>query len=1157
MDLGCLAVAGVLLLVVGAAILIFERARLARSRRPVYYPDLTTALIPEGEDPDATPVQPRRAFLHPRPSTHAGPSRMERLQSRLQRLTTGSNGNAAVTSRRTQVRSIRTRRGALVFAALSSVLFALAVIAALVTTAGPQSTPRSSVLVAIARFSGASGEAKVEESLVNDVLQVAAVSKRSDLSVILPQSQPTTPEQAEVERARLKADFLWWGEVGPSGAITATLSFAPGFGVGQQPWQRHTDPDTAATIFPATARVYLAAGVGTDPLVPLTLALADLRAGDYEASATAAAGAQATLDDGNGSGQIARFVEATAGIAAGRPDRAVALYGQMEIAGALWPEAMVNRGLAHLKVSQWSAARADADRAIASRDSSDGVLARANLMRARARYRAGAEFSQAISDLDEAIRLDPGYALAHLDKAEVLYRQSQPDTARSELDVVLVRAPEAAPAYRLLGLVRLMLGQPDDAQGALSNAARIYSDWVGTLRAEEGRAQVAGDPDRAEVATEGILALNRELAGVYLYQGMALADKARKEPPESFLGGVWRNIRGEQTLHEKAISKMQEAARLDPRRADIPVQMSNVYLQMGDTGRGAQALATARQLDPTAPEPYMALARLQEAQRNIPEAIKTITELTANSQRYYAGYEELYRLYRAAGDTQSATASLQSALQFAAQSPTDHLWRGKFLHTLGSIGEAEGEFRAALLDPDLWEAHVHLGEILRAADRKPEALAEFQQALAIQPQDARALAGAAQLLVMAGQVAEAESLFARLTSVVPQDVNGHIAYSQLLFSKGDIQGAVEQGKQAVAADSSRDDAHFYLGLAYEAQSDWPHAAEQLRATIERNPSHFEALIRLGRALYFDDRYTEVMQVAQAAIGLRADDPQPYRWKAAAQLALGDRGAALDALGKSLQINPQYVEALALAAKIYATQGDFPTALDLAGRATQADPRNPSGFLAAGEAYLQQGSSSEADQAFSNALATGLQKAEALTGKGRAAYLAGDFAKAIKLYGDALALDPSFAEASLYAGDTYAQLGNWDEALRQYTRAVQVRPRWAAASYSQGKAYLQRGDTASALAAFERALVSVPNYADAWAARGITYRSRGQQRDAIAALLQATKLSPSYADAWLSLGLTYEELGDRAQAVQAFTQAINTATSPATRQQAESGLQRVK
>ena len=366
-----------------------------------------------------------------------------------------------------------------------------------------------------------------------------------------------------------------------------------------------------------------------------------------------------------------------------------------------------------------------------------------------------------------SIRLDPGYTVARLDKAQVLYRQSQPDAARGELETVLSHMPDSAPAYTLLGLVRLMLAQPDDAQSALSNSATLYSSWIASLRTSEAQAQVAGNADRAEVATEGILALNRELAGVYLYQGIAWADKARKEPPESFLGGVWRNIQGQPTLYERAIGKMQDAARLDPRRPDIPVQLGNLYVEMGDTGKAAQELATARQIDPSAPEPYLALAHLQEAQNNVAEAVKTIAELTANSERYYPAYEELYRLYMGGGDTASANTSLQRALQISPETPSDHLWRGKFLQLLGNNADAEGEFRAALANPDLWEAHVHLGEILAQAGRHPEALAEFKAALNVQPNDPGALLGAARLMVLAGETDEAQSLFGRLTSLAP------------------------------------------------------------------------------------------------------------------------------------------------------------------------------------------------------------------------------------------------------------------------------------------------------------------------------------------------------------------------------------------------------
>src|SRR5439155_22022395 len=109
-------------------------------------------------------------------------------------------------------------------------------------------------------------------------------------------------------------------------------------------------------------------------------------------------------------------------------------------------------------------------------------------------------------------------------------------------------------------------------------------------------AQVLGDAFGARAATEGILLLNKELAGVKLYQGMALADQARQEPPEGFLGGLWRKLRGQPTTNERALSVMQEAYSLDKQRPDIPLQMGNVYAQMGDPAKAAELLKQAQQM---------------------------------------------------------------------------------------------------------------------------------------------------------------------------------------------------------------------------------------------------------------------------------------------------------------------------------------------------------------------------------------------------------------------------------------------------------------------------------------------------------------------------------------------------------------------------------
>src|SRR5207248_8344131 len=85
----------------------------------------------------------------------------------------------------------------------------------------------------------------------------------------------------------------------------------------------------------------------------------------------------------------------------------------------------------------------------------------------------------------------------------------------------------------------------------------------------------------SDLASDNIVTLNKGLAGIALYEGMALADMARKEPPESWLAGIWRGIRGDPSTSERAIAKMQEAARRDPHRPDVPLQLGSFYTDLG------------------------------------------------------------------------------------------------------------------------------------------------------------------------------------------------------------------------------------------------------------------------------------------------------------------------------------------------------------------------------------------------------------------------------------------------------------------------------------------------------------------------------------------------------------------------------------------------
>src|SRR5205823_14482535 len=168
-------------------------------------------------------------------------------------------------------------------------------------------------------------------------------------------------------------------------------------------------------------------------------------------------------------------------------------------------EAGMNRAVAELRASDSNGARAELDRVLQSRDADSTALGMAYFLRAQSMFQAGGDMGAALADLDESAKLQPDYLGTRLLKAEIYCRQSQPDAARQELDNLLKAAPDAASAHRLMGLVWLMLGKPQDAQGSLDRAEKLYSEWVAELRREEAQAQGLGDAFGARVASEGIL----------------------------------------------------------------------------------------------------------------------------------------------------------------------------------------------------------------------------------------------------------------------------------------------------------------------------------------------------------------------------------------------------------------------------------------------------------------------------------------------------------------------------------------------------------------------------------------------------------------------------------------------------------------------------
>ncbi|MEO5951502.1 MAG: tetratricopeptide repeat protein [Chloroflexia bacterium] len=1174
MELTLIAIIGAVLLLLGLGVLVYDTVRRKQSSNPFPYPDQTTHNL------DETALQAHIQSLQSPPPQQTPNKRSISLPPSFLRLYSaavqaGGNQLNKLRQVRPLPRSSRpmpdpqadpfTRfaalipRRALAMIITGSVALILLSVTILVTgAAGPPRPPGT--VIAIANFANAPS-AQPLVALSDYIAQSASSSNLNQVTVRSSLATPLTRSQAESERVKIGADILIWGDFGPQSAITANIALSPDFSPATPPWQAYDDPDPTLLSLPTQATIYLPAGRGLDPIVPLSLALLRWRVGDFAGAADAAWGSQATLDENGGSSE-ARFpavVRVYSLLALGRYADTAQEVTDIEQANAGSPAAYLARAAARLLAQDYSGASDDANQVISDRDASSQQLARAYIVRARSRYSIGNP-TDALLDIDEAARLDPTIQRIRLDRAETYYRQAQPTLANDELTALLRSTPNAAPAYRLLGLVRLMQAQPEGALDPLGKARDLYTRWIDAQRKDEAQAESLKDTASAHAASDNIVTLNKRLAGIALYQGMAYADITRREPPESWLATLWRGIRGEQSNAERAVTFMAEAARLDPRRPDVPLQLGSFYTTLGRYDEAEQQLRLALDLDPTSSETYMSLAHLQETAGRPADAIATLESFLTKTPRYYPAYEYLFSLYTAANNPNAAQSTLERAFAVTPFEPADHLWRGKFLIKLNREDDAIAELVAATANPELWEAHLLLGNIYSARGHGPDALTEYQAVLAKQANQETALLGAGRLLVLAGKGDEAQTLFERLTSVAPNNVDGHIALLELLLAKGETDRAIAEGEKAITVGSNRDDAYFFLGTAYEAKHDLAKAANAYKTAAERNPQNFQAFLNWARSLYYEDLYSASIDVSNQAIALRPSDPQPYRWRAASQLALGDANAALSSLGESLNLGPGNPFALALTARAYAAKGDEQSAIDYATQSLKSGAQDPVGQLALGDIHLAWGRANEAIQAFGTASEIAddnYHAALALTGEARSYQLANDTDHALYYFGEAIKRDPTAGEPHLYLGSLYAGASNVDNALREYRSAVTVRPNWPLALYYLGQAYLAKRDLTNAAAAFTRAVQFSPAMFEAWFGLGLANRDGNHPQEAIRAFTQAATLKPDYAEAWLYLGLTFEEAGDRPQAANAFTHARDTATTDAIKAQANEGLARVQ
>ncbi|HEV8438393.1 MAG TPA: tetratricopeptide repeat protein [Methylomirabilota bacterium] len=203
-------------------------------------------------------------------------------------------------------------------------------------------------------------------------------------------------------------------------------------------------------------------------------------------------------------------------------------------------------------------------------------------------------------------------------------------------------------------------------------------------------------------------------------------------------------------------------------------------------------------------------------------------------------------------------------------------------------------------------------------------------------------------------------------------------------------------------------------------------------------------------------------------------------------------AAIEFLGKAIEIDPQFVVAQYALGVVHQTLGNRWKAAAQFRASTQLDPTYPEPYKALGDLFL--------------------------TAPRRL------FDQVVEAYTKALEIRPFYADAYVGLGDAKAAKGDVDGAVVAYQKALGLNPVNAKVHVSLGKLYYsEKGLYYESVQAYKKAIDLDPGYLDARMGLAEVYEDKGLYQEAIGEYRKVVEAEPKNTGALYNLALVYEKV----------------------------------
>jgi tetratricopeptide (TPR) repeat protein len=189
----------------------------------------------------------------------------------------------------------------------------------------------------------------------------------------------------------------------------------------------------------------------------------------------------------------------------------------------------------------------------------------------------------------------------------------------------------------------------------------------------------------------------------------------------------------------------------------------------------------------------------------------------------------------------------------------------------GQYEKAIAEWEKALpLSPDDAKANNNFGVALAGSGAYREAIAHYQKALAVQPESAQVHNNMGRALAAEGKLEEAIAHYQKAMAVTPDAAEIHNNLGFALLRKGELDEAIAHFEKAVALDSELSEAHYNLGFALVGQGKLDEAITHYEKAVAIEPDSAEIHNNLGFALLRKGKFDEAIAHFEKAVAINPE-----------------------------------------------------------------------------------------------------------------------------------------------------------------------------------------------------------------------------------------------------------------------------------------------